>query len=58
MAKEINFYNEVKALDKEWSEAGMTSDAQDLMAELDVKYGYLCTTEIKKAVEEFYQITL
>jgi len=54
----INFTKEVKDLDKQWSDAGMTADATDLMAELDVKYGYLCTDEIKKAVEEFYQITL
>ena len=58
MSKKINFNKEVKALDKQWSEAGMTCDAQDLVAHLDVKYGYLCTAEIKKAVEEFYQITL
>ena len=58
MANEINFYQKVKALDKDWSDAGMTSDAEDLMAALDVKYSYLCTAEIKKAVEEFYQITL
>jgi hypothetical protein len=58
MANEINFYQKVKSLDKEWSDVGMTADAQDLMAALDVKYDYLHTVEIKKAVEEFYQITL
>jgi hypothetical protein len=58
MANEINFYQKVKSLDKEWSDAGMTADAEDLMAALDVKYGYLYTAEIKKAVEEFYQINL
>ena len=56
--KKIDFNKEVEKLDKQWSNAGMTCDATDLMAELDVKYNYLCTAEIKKAVEEFYQITL
>jgi len=54
----LDFAEEVKRLDKKWSEAGMTCDATDLMAHLDVKYGYFATDEIKKAVEEFYQITL
>ena len=58
MAEKINFYEKVKELDKQWSDAGMTAEAEDLMAALDVKYNYLFTSEIKKAVEEFYQITL
>lgn len=58
MAESIDFNEKVRELDKQWSDAGMTADAQDLMAHLDVKYNYLCTAEIKKAVEEFYQITL
>lgn len=58
MAESIDFNKKVRELDRQWSDAGMTAEAVDLMAALDVKYGYLCTAEIKKAVEEFYQITL
>jgi len=54
----LDFAKEVKRLDKKWSKAGMTCDAVDLMETLDAKFDYRATDEIKKAVEEFYQITL
>jgi hypothetical protein len=58
MKKKINFDNEVENLDKEWSEAGITSDAEDMFESLTLIHGGLHKKAIKKAIEEFYQITL
>jgi len=58
MSKKINFNKEVEDLDIEWSDLAITADATDVFESLIAKHGELHMTEIKKAVEEFYQITL
>jgi hypothetical protein len=58
MAKKIDFNKEVEDLDIKWSDLAITADATDVFESLVAKHGESYMTDIKKAVEEFYQITL
>lgn len=54
----VDLNKAVKDLDLKWSEQGMTSGAEDIYYELMEKYPNENPTEIKTAVELFYDIDL
>lgn len=55
---EPDLYKEVEKLDAEWSEAGMTCDAEDVYDELVERFPDEFRKDIKSAVESFYEIDL